>query len=506
MMLAKVKEVGRWVSQHVLACSLLLGLVLRLIGLESRSLQYDDTFSIFLSARSLPEILRGTAADTMPPLYYFLLHYWMLLGQSAWFIRLLSVLLSLFAIFLLYRLVERWFDRPAAGWAAFLASFAPLLIYHGQDVRMYALLVVFLLGYLWFFTRTWEDQRSGVTAWGHWAGLVLCGAGAMYSHNVAIFSLVVPNLFLLARREWKLFVRLVVAQLAIGLLALPWLLMIPGQIAKVQKAWTLPRPGAAEIIQALVMFTASLPLPFGLLAVELFFSLLILIVIALELWRGRRKEIQPGLPGVLFWLIMALLPPGLLLAASYVVKPIFIPRAFLASSLAYDVLAGLVIAKTWSRGVGKALAAVFILAAALSLPGHYTYNDFPRSPYRQMAQYLQKNAAPDQRIVHETKLSYFPAHFYAPDLEQVFLADRPGEANDTFEPGSQKAMNMFPEPDLATAVGDSRSIYFITFTQTFQEYEEMGLAQHPSIGWLEDHFTQVDRVVFRDLEVYHYER
>src|SRR5512142_161399 len=180
-----------WLRGHPLSLALLVGLILRLIGLESRSLQYDDTFSIFLSARSLPEILSGTAADTMPPLYYFLLHYWMLLGQSAWFIRLLSVILSLVAVFLLYRLVACWFGRAAAGWAAFLAAISPLLIYHGQDVRMYALLVVCQLGYLWFFTRIWQGEAFTTNLsqdWKRnlvlWSGLVLCGAGAMYSHNV----------------------------------------------------------------------------------------------------------------------------------------------------------------------------------------------------------------------------------------------------------------------------------------------------------------------------------
>ncbi len=501
MIRGKIEQAGFFIQRHPLGLALLLGLVLRLIGLESRSLQYDDTFSIFLSARSLPEILSGTAADTMPPLYYLLLHYWMLLGQTAWFIRLLSVMLSLAAIFLLYRLAERWLGRGAAAWSACLAAISPLLIYHGQDVRMYALLVVFLLGYLWFFTRIWQSGQAGKGAWGSWAGLVVCGAGAMYSHNVAIFTLVVPDLFLLIRREWKLLARLVAAQVVIGLLALPWLMLIPGQITKVQKAWTLPRPGILEVIQALVMFTSSLPLPFLLLSFALFFSLLILIVLGLELWRSRRSQ-----AGLAFWLILLLLPPGLLLAASYVVKPIFIARAFLASSLAYDVLAGWVIARTWPRGLGKLLAAVFVLAAVISLPAHYTYSEFPRSPYRQAVQYLQKTALPGARIIHETKLSYFPAHFYAPGLAQVFLADRPGEANDTFEPGSQKAMNIFPEPDLAAAVGDSRNVYFITFTQTFKEYQDMGLAEHPNIAWLKAHFRQADRIVFQDLEIYHYER
>ena len=60
----------------------LLALALRLIGIASREIQYDDAFSIFLARQNLPNIIRGTAADTMPPLYYFLLHYWQLISGS----------------------------------------------------------------------------------------------------------------------------------------------------------------------------------------------------------------------------------------------------------------------------------------------------------------------------------------------------------------------------------------------------------------------------------------
>lgn len=481
--------------------ALLLGLLLRLIGLESRSLQYDDTFSILLAARSLPEIVRGTAADTMPPLYYLLLHSWMLVGQSAWFIRLLSVLLSLAAIWIFYHLVKLWLGKSAAGWGAFLAAIAPLMLYHSQDVRMYALLVTLQLGYFWFFSRLWLAKSEQQFRWGSWAGLVACGAGAMYSHNVAVFALCVPNLFLLLRREWKMFFRLLAAQLIVGLLALPWLLLIPGQIAKVQKAWTLPPPGLVEVIQAIIMFTASLPLAVPLLAIAMVLSLQIFVMLALELWRGRK---QP--PSVLFWLLLLFVPPVLLFTASYIMRPVFVPRTFLVSSLAYAALAGLVISRTWSRGVGKLLAAAFVLAAAISLPSHYLYDQFPRSPYRQVTTYLEGQVQPGERVIHDTKLSYFPCHFYAPDLPQVFIADPPGSPNDTFEPGSQQAMQIFPQPDLPAAVGESNEIYFITFSQTFNEYQAMGLAEHPSIAWLTKHFRQVDRQVYSDLEIYHFQR
>ena len=58
-----------------LAGIIILGVLLRCLELNSRSIQYDDAFSILLSGRNLNEIISGTAADTMPPLFYFILQY-----------------------------------------------------------------------------------------------------------------------------------------------------------------------------------------------------------------------------------------------------------------------------------------------------------------------------------------------------------------------------------------------------------------------------------------------
>jgi len=485
---------------------LLAGLFLRLIGIERRSLSYDDTFSIFLAQRSLSEILSGTAVDTMPPLYYFLLHYWMKISNQVWFIRLLSVLFSLAAVYLVYRLGEVWLGRSAAIWGAGLAAVSPLMIYHGQDVRMYALLVTSQLGYFWYFTRIWKTDTETIrSTWPAWLGLIICGAAAMYSHNVAVFALAAPDLFLLLHRQWKKLFRIVTGQVFIGLVALPWLLMIPSQIAKVQRAWTLPTPGVVEILQALIMLVSSLPLSFWLMAIALLIALQAIVVIAIELLRII-KILPDCRDGVEFFLYLFLLPPVGLFLVSYLVKPMFVSRAFLISSLAFDLLAGFVIVRGWKRGIGKFLAGGILLAALISLPTHYRYQEFPRSPYREAVMYLANRLQPGEVIIHETKLSYFPSAFYAPDLPQVFLADQPGSPNDTFEPGSQAAMQIFPLADLDTASKGSHGVYFVTFRQTFTEYQEMGLAEHPNVTWLNEHFHQANHISFSDLEVYYYLR
>ncbi len=492
---------------------LLLGLLLRLIGSSVRALQYDDVFSIFLAKQGLSAILAGTAADTMPPLYFYFLHFWMVLSQEVWFIRLLSVLLSLGVVAWLYALVNYLAGRSAANWAALLAAVSPLQIYHAQDVRMYALLVLAQVGYLYFFARLFIPPAvpaPGITKPKHrkavWVGLIACGTAAMYSHNVAVFGLVASNVYLLFRRDWKGSVRLLCAQSLIGLFALPWLLLLPGQIAKVQHAWSLPRPGLIEILQAILMFTASLPLPFILLAVVAVFSLQLWLMTLLETWKARRAQTS-GLPNSLLLLVCSLfIPPVLLFGASYLVKPMFIPRAFLISSLVYDGLAGLIISLSWARGVGKVMAATFLLAAAISLPSFYTFDSFPRSPYQQAAGSLLTQVQVGSLIVHENKLSFFPMHFYQPDLPQVFVDDLTGSANDTFEVGSQEAMKIYPQADLPTAVGNSQDVYYILFTETYNEYRALGLAEHPGQAWLEQHFRQVGKQVFNDLEIDHYQR
>ncbi|HEX2981272.1 MAG TPA: glycosyltransferase family 39 protein, partial [Anaerolineaceae bacterium] len=153
-------------AHRYLLAILLIAAILRVIGLQNRGIWYDDAFSILLSQQSLSNIVAGTSADTMPPLYYFLLHFWMLFSRALWWTRLLNVLFSLATIWLLYRLVAGLASQRAGLWAAALAAIAPFHIYHAQELRSYALLGFFELAYLYFFSRLWLCPAPGVRR--HW--------------------------------------------------------------------------------------------------------------------------------------------------------------------------------------------------------------------------------------------------------------------------------------------------------------------------------------------------
>ncbi|PIZ64741.1 hypothetical protein COY14_04075 [Candidatus Roizmanbacteria bacterium CG_4_10_14_0_2_um_filter_36_9] len=68
-----------------------------------QNLWRDEAFSVVMSGQSVGNIIQSTAADFNPPLYYLILHYWMLIfGSSEIAIRSLSLLFYTLTIFVIF--------------------------------------------------------------------------------------------------------------------------------------------------------------------------------------------------------------------------------------------------------------------------------------------------------------------------------------------------------------------------------------------------------------------
>lgn len=362
---------------------------------------------------------------------------------------------------------------------------------------MYAFLGALQLGVTWLFVRLWVRRNQPGKRRGEWVALVLCAAAALYTHNLAVFGLAAPFVFLLLRREMKLLFRYGMAMFAAAILALPWWLVLPAQLQKIQTAFWTPRPGLVEVIQAVIQTTTSLPLPAGRLYAAAFVALTLLIFIGLESWRSRRES------GVQFLLLTALLPPLILFAVSYLMRPIFVPRGFIVANLAYYGLAGVLAAHKFPKGVGVILAAGFVAAALVSLSYQISFRQFPRSPYQEAAALLETSLEPGEIVLHDNKLSYLPMRYYDSAMPQLFLPDEPGSHNDTFAPASQQAMQIFPTQDWPAALKGRAGFFFVVFSKTIAEYQAMGMS-HPMLGALNRDWQMDERTVLNDLEIYHY--
>ena len=163
-----------------LVATLLLAYGLRVYRLGSESLWYDETVSVHLATKNIPELVAHTAGDIHPPGYYLLLHAWsQVAGSSDFSSAYLSLFFGLLLVALAYRLGRLVFGADVGLLAALLVALSPYNLWYSQEVRMYTLgavlgMVVLLAVVSLLRTPVWNRAMRG-PCWApmscprHWA-------------------------------------------------------------------------------------------------------------------------------------------------------------------------------------------------------------------------------------------------------------------------------------------------------------------------------------------------
>ncbi len=206
-------------SAFVLAAILLLSAGLRIHDLDRLEIWVDEGNSILTARRSLSDIATVLKLDSSPPAYYFTLHYWMaVFGDSPFALRMLAVTGSVLLTGVIYTIGRRWMGTAVGLWAAFFVSASSTQIFFSQQVRMYSWLSLLALLSVWWLVRYLESGRLH-----HLAGCLAATAMALFTHNFALYLLVVLAAIVavsgqLIARWWSWGISVV----AIGVLYAPW--------------------------------------------------------------------------------------------------------------------------------------------------------------------------------------------------------------------------------------------------------------------------------------------
>ncbi|MCW5860505.1 MAG: glycosyltransferase family 39 protein, partial [Caldilineales bacterium] len=214
----------------LLLAFMLLAWGLRLHHLDVQSLWYDEGVTAQVARLGMRQLAGWTAADIQPPLYYLVVGGWLRLlqpwaGSLAYVLRFLSAGFGLLLTPLLWAIGRRLWDERAGLLAAWAATAAPLLVYYGQEARMYALLALLGAAGMWALVGLVLKPR------GRWAvALGLINAAGLYTQYaypllIAAQGLLVLIALVQRRRQRPAMLRLF--GLYAGSLALSGLLFLP---------------------------------------------------------------------------------------------------------------------------------------------------------------------------------------------------------------------------------------------------------------------------------------
>ena len=271
---------------------LALSLFVRLLGIASRPIWYDEAFSVLFSEKGPAAMLVGTlsptpmgAADVHPLEYYTILWAWMrLFGESLIAVRLLSIIAGLVVVALVYFLALDLFEVRVAQVAGLITALSAFQVHFAQEIRMYGIMCLWLLSATFAYHRAVQSGR-----WFWWLCFAIFSALAQYCHNLAAFYLLALAIWPLITKNWRALKGVVLAGALAILLYLPWLIHLPAQFAKVDQSYWIAKPGLYRLFTLLLIFVVNLPLPTSWLALGLFVTL---FVIAIAIWQTIRASFR----------------------------------------------------------------------------------------------------------------------------------------------------------------------------------------------------------------------
>jgi uncharacterized membrane protein len=168
-----------------------IGLLLRLVNLAGESLWRDEISSVEIARLPLHAILENRAFDVHPPLYYFILHYWVATwGTSEFAVRLLSVLLGSMGLWPMYKIGALLFNRSVGILATLMLALAEFHVSYSQETKGYSLMVLLTLLSFHSFIRLIKE--GGYRAAGIY---VLTSELLLYTHAYGHFLVISQSAF-----------------------------------------------------------------------------------------------------------------------------------------------------------------------------------------------------------------------------------------------------------------------------------------------------------------------
>lgn len=454
---------------------ILMAFGVRIYQLGAQSLWYDEGVTWYLTRFSLPELVRWTAADIQPPLYYLL--EWgavRFFGQTEFALRYLSVVFGVLSVPLMWQMACALLPRRNSAWAAMgFIAIAPLMVYYSQEARMYALLVFQSLLGSWLLWRMAEStpsrhlwqfslpKKEGVGKGAIYPlAYILVMASALYTHYFAVFLLLAhAGYWLLVMGVSSLDIRrssFVIVFGGIALLFAPWMPVLLARLGDDPSYWR----GALKLSE--VVRDVALSFAVGgkremireVQGLPLAASFAVLLGISVFLWvknsllHQERKKRWQGRP-LLFLLLWLVVPIAGVILLSYR-TPKFNPRytmlawapfmLILVSSFRLQASGFKVafssppqptppesggVAADDGRGAASpisparrltfalsAFAALFIIAASLfSLNNWFFVPQFSKDDFKHVAQFIRERYTPGDTILLSSG-HFFPVWEY----------------------------------------------------------------------------------------------
>lgn len=377
----------------------------------TQSLWRDEAFSYLLAKKNIFEIVFLTARDFNPPLYYFLLHFWMkVFGTSEIALRLPSLIFFWATIYVSFLFLNEVFQFSTKKSFFYLVFFLlnPLLNYYAFEARMYTLFVFFSsLSFYAFITK-----KKTLYFYATFLGLL-----THYFMIFTVLSQIAFYLFFLKKTKEKNHLNYfdLIKPL---LFFLPWIIyvLIVNQSIK-NNFWIFPLK-TKDLFHFLSLIYFGYESSFNYFNFNfnpITFTFFFLLIFSFYYFLKNKKNKDRGL--VIFFFFWSIVP-SFFLAILSLKKPFFLPRYLIFANIGLVLFIIFLINKL--PLVLKIITIFIIISQTISFNNlQIKYRN--KTDIRKTIKKIKILANKDDYLYVINELNYFTAIYYFGDEKRVFI-------------------------------------------------------------------------------------
>lgn len=229
-------------------------LIVRLWGLSEESLFGDDAFSAFHAQQPLKNIYENLLYDRNPPLYFFLLHFWIkLFGLKAFYLKGLSVLFTAGIAALLWNISVKYFNYLTGILVSIFFILLNGWMVVSHELRAFALVgFLAVLSFRFYLDIIKQNSKKGIYF------LAITNVLLLFSHYISIYIPIVQLIgsLMYFRSNKKGVKYFFISQFLALLLYLPWVKIVIENIPEEGVFW-LAIPGIKELYLVFEVFSGN---------------------------------------------------------------------------------------------------------------------------------------------------------------------------------------------------------------------------------------------------------
>lgn len=403
---------------------LLILFFLNFIRIFDNAFWGDECYTIRLIQMDFPEMIKTTANNVHPPLYYIILHlFYQITGDSPVMYHFVSLIpYIILMIFSITKLRKDYGILSSVLFATLISLQQNALVYN-VEVRMYSWAALFV--FFSFYSLRSILKENTILAW---VLFVIFSLGAAYTHYYALITVAFFYIALLVigLKNKNTFKRIMFFGIVTVIAYLPWL--CSGLSLFTRSLETYHRfPLYSIMAYAYFIFDNLWTIPVWFLFLLLFFLYELQIIKPGKSLKNMKFSKPSSITSDTSWFIIGLITVGgyiiLSLIVSYLIRPMFIPRyAFPAT-----VVMWLILSISASRLNYKQIIIPcwLIILLCLKFP---SYHDFIQSERNlgQATEYFLETVHPSSDsliLTNSSDMTWTVLEYYYPTISRTLVTE-----------------------------------------------------------------------------------